>query len=297
MQFEYFYPEQADQYAFYRIPKRLFTDSHFHEMTAESKILYGLMLDRVSLSLKNLWIDHERRVYIIFTLREVMDTLNCGDKKATRLMVELEKSGLIERDRRGLGKPNLIYVKNFNLCVSSKGGLQNRQNDESGIADMENPNSSEQRSNNTNINDTEKSNTNLIVSDDANGRSVSEVDDWTGMYQYFWNQLEYESLFQDCPFEHDSLEEILELLVDTCCSNRSFIRIAGDNKPMDIVKGRLQKLNRNHIQYILKCLNENNTKVRNMKQYVLAALYNAPLTISNYHKAWVNYDMEHGNRY
>lgn len=73
MQFDYFYPEQADQYAFYRIPRRLFTDNNFKELTAEAKILYGLMLDRVSLSLKNMWIDKSRRVYIIFTLKEVMD--------------------------------------------------------------------------------------------------------------------------------------------------------------------------------------------------------------------------------
>ncbi len=91
MQFDYFYPEQADQYAFYRIPRRLFTDNNFKELTAEAKILYGLMLDCVSLSLKNMWIDKSRRVYIIFTLKEVMDTLNCGDKKATRLMGELSK--------------------------------------------------------------------------------------------------------------------------------------------------------------------------------------------------------------
>ena len=83
LQFDYFYPEQADQYAFYRIPRRLFTDNNFKELTAEAKILYGLMLDRVSLSLKNMWIDKSCRVYIIFTLKEVMDTLNCGDKKAT----------------------------------------------------------------------------------------------------------------------------------------------------------------------------------------------------------------------
>lgn len=71
LQFDYFYPEQADQYAFYRIPRRLFTDSNFKELTTEAKILYGLMLDRVSLSLKNMWIDKNRRVYIIFTLKEV----------------------------------------------------------------------------------------------------------------------------------------------------------------------------------------------------------------------------------
>ncbi|WP_205839286.1 replication initiator protein A [Velocimicrobium porci] len=83
MQFDSFYPKQADQYAFYCIPRRLFTDSNLKELTVEAKILYGLMLDFVSLSLKNMWIDKKRRVYIIFTLKEVMGTLNCGDKKAT----------------------------------------------------------------------------------------------------------------------------------------------------------------------------------------------------------------------
>ena len=87
MQFDYFYPEQADQYAFYRIPKLLISDSKFQELTSDAKLLYGLLLDRVSLSVKNKWIDKKRRVYIIFTLKEVMDTLKCGDRKATRLMV------------------------------------------------------------------------------------------------------------------------------------------------------------------------------------------------------------------
>ena len=163
MQFDYFYPEQADQYAFYRIPRRLFTDNNFKELTAEAKILYGLMLDRVSLSLKNMWIDKSRRVYIIFTLKEVMDTLNCGDKKATRLMGELEKCGLIERDRRGLGKPNLIYVKNFNSGVPPNERFQTRQNYDSGVGNMETQGSSEQRGTNTNKNYIDESNTNPIL--------------------------------------------------------------------------------------------------------------------------------------
>lgn len=143
MQFDYFYLEQADQYAFCRIPRRLFSDSNFKELTAEAKILYGLMLDRVSLSLKNMWIDKNRRVYIIFTLKEVMETLNCGDKKAPRLMGELEKYGLIEKDRRGLGKPNLIYVKNFNSGVPPNERFQTCQNDDSGVGNMEIQDSSE----------------------------------------------------------------------------------------------------------------------------------------------------------
>ena len=183
MQFDYFYPEQADQYAFYRIPRRLFTDSNFKELTAEAKILYGLMLDRVSLSLKNMWIDKNRRVYIIFTLKEVMETLNCGDKKATRLMGELEKCGLIEKDRRGLGKPNLIYVKNFNSGVPPNERFQTRQNDDSGVGNMEIQDSSEQRGTNTNKNYIDESNTNPILSSEEMGTEVNEVNEWATLYR------------------------------------------------------------------------------------------------------------------
>lgn len=294
MQFDYFYPEQADQYAFYRIPKLLISDSKFHGLTSDAKLLYGLLLDRVSLSVKNKWIDKKRRVYIIFTLKEVMDTLKCGDRKATRLMVELEKCGLIERERQGLGKPNLIYVKNFASGVPPNERFQTRQNDDSGIDNMEIQDSSEQRGTNTNQNDIDMNNTNPILSSEEMGMEESAVNEWTMMYQYFWKQLDFEYLLIDYPLERDSLEEILEILVDTCCSNRKMIRIAGDDKPKEVVKSRLMKLERDHIQYVMKCLNENSTKVRNMKQYVLATLYNAPLTISNFHKSWVNYDMANG---
>ena len=105
------------------------------------------------------------------------------------------------------------------------------------------------------------------------GTEVNEVNEWAMMYQYFWKQLYFEYLLMDYPLERESLEEILEILVDTCCSNRKMIRIAGDDKPKEVVKSRLMKLEREHIQYVMKCLNENSTKVRNMKQYVLATLY------------------------
>ena len=139
-----------------------------------------------------MWIDKKRRVYIIFTLKEVMDTLNCGDKKATRLMGELKKCGLIERDRRGLGKPNLIYVKNFNSGVPPNERFQTRQNDDSGVGNMEIQDSSEQRGTNTNKNYIDESNTNLILSSEEKGTEVNEVNEWTIMYQYFWRQLDIE---------------------------------------------------------------------------------------------------------
>ena len=112
MQYEYFYGAQAEQFSFYCIPKALFTVPNFRELSTDAKVLYGILLDRMSLSLKNQWLDAQNKVYIIFTVEEIMDALNCANQKATRLMVELEKrAGLIERKRQGLGRPNLIYVK------------------------------------------------------------------------------------------------------------------------------------------------------------------------------------------
>lgn len=121
MQYEYFYGAQAEQFSFYRIPKELFTEPNFRELSTDAKVLYGILLDRMSLSLKNQWLDAQNKVYIIFTVEEIMDALNCANQKATRLMVELEKqAGLIERKRQGLGRPNLIYVKNFAATINDK---------------------------------------------------------------------------------------------------------------------------------------------------------------------------------
>ena len=114
--FSYFHGPEAEQYSFYRVPKVLFTSEHFKGLSCEAKVLYGLMLDRMSLSIKNGWLDEEQRVYIIFTVEEIMDLLGCKNQKAVKLLKELDDKngiGLIEKRRLGMGKPNVIYVKNF----------------------------------------------------------------------------------------------------------------------------------------------------------------------------------------
>ena len=112
MQFDYFYGQQAEQYSFYRIPKLLITSDLFWNISADAKLLYGILLDRMNLSAKNGWLDEKGRVYIIYTLEETMAALNCGNQKATKLFNELEKKcGLIERKRQGLGKPMHIGQK------------------------------------------------------------------------------------------------------------------------------------------------------------------------------------------
>lgn len=97
MAFDYFYGDQADLFSFYRIPKLLFTDPRFRNLSTESKTLYGILLDRMSLSARNGWRDEDSRVYIIFTVEEIRESLSCGNKKAISLLDELEnKVNLIE---------------------------------------------------------------------------------------------------------------------------------------------------------------------------------------------------------
>lgn len=112
----YFYGHEAEQYAFYRIPKTLISNPRFRNISIDAKLLYGLMLDRMSLSMKNGWIDDLGRVYIYFVLDEIQDLLQCGHEKAVKLLAELDSEkgiGLIERVKRGQGKPTIIYVKQF----------------------------------------------------------------------------------------------------------------------------------------------------------------------------------------
>ena len=116
IRFDYFHGMEAEQYSFYRIPKMLFTAECFRGLSCEAKVLYGLMLDRMGLSIKNRWFDEEDRVYIVFTVEEIAELMDCGTQKAVKLVRELDAEkgiGLIEKKRLGLGKPNVIYVKNF----------------------------------------------------------------------------------------------------------------------------------------------------------------------------------------
>ena len=129
LQFDYYRGMEAEQYTFYRIPKVLFTAECFKSLSCEAKVLYGLLLDRMSLSIKNRWFDEEDRVYIVFTVEEIAELMNCGTQKAVRLLKELDADkgiGLIEKKRLGLGKPNVIYVKNFIIRQTDGGGKEEK---------------------------------------------------------------------------------------------------------------------------------------------------------------------------
>ena len=114
--FDYYYGIEAEQFSFYRVPRLLIKDERFKGLSSDAKLLYGLMLDRMSLSMKNGWLDDENRAYIIYTVDAIMEDLGCSKPTCTKIMRELDSEngiGLIEKKRRGLGKPDIIYVKNF----------------------------------------------------------------------------------------------------------------------------------------------------------------------------------------
>ena len=292
--YDYFYGAQADQFSFICVPTALFSDEHFKSMSAEAKILYGILLKRMDLSARNGWFDDKGRVYIICTLEEIMETLNCGNQKAVKLMEELKsKSGLIERKRQGLGKPNLIYVKNFISSVDnqeddpSESHFKKCENHISGAVKITLQEVRKSHGSNTDNNDTDNRYTENPIYPRKEPDGMTERR-W--YEEYFRESIEYDYLLQDYPYEHETLEGLLELLVDTCCSRREYIRIAGDDKPREVVKSRFMKLDSSHIRYVMDCMKDNTTDVRNIKQYLLAALYNSPLTISSYYQAKVNHD-------
>lgn len=203
------------------------------DLSTDAKTLYGILLDRMGMSVKNGWLDEQGRVYIIFPVQEVMDALGCADNKATKLFRELEKFGLIERKRRGLGKPNLIYVKNF-----ADPRFRNREKNGSGAADSAQQETAKSRGNKTEWNKTEGSEPDPFSSD-----AEDESDERTRLEAYFMQSLEVDLLLRACPDEEDTIHQIVNLLVDTCSSKRRMLRVAGDDKPAEVVRSRFMKLN------------------------------------------------------
>ena len=285
MTLDYFYGQAGELFSFFRIPKALFQEQRFQDLSTDAKTLYGILLDRMSLSVRNEWFDKKGRVFIIFTIEDVKRTLRCADNKATRLLRELEEFGLIERKRRGQGKPCLVYVKNFS-AESSKESVKNRDNDDSCGSKIACQDPVKSRGIKKKENKTEMNNTNLILSDESEKMKNREL-----LEEYFSHSLEMDLLLRLYPDDEDTLYQIVNLLVDTCATNRKLLHIAGDDKPAEVVRSRFMKLNADHIRFVLKCPAENSSPIRNMKQYLLASLYNAPTTMQLSYQNQTNHDL------
>ena len=308
----YYYGNEADQFTFYRMPKLLFTDSKYDDLSLESKVLYGMLLDRMSLSIKNGWLDQNGRVYIIYTIEQVMQTLKCGNKKAVAILNELEKkANLIEKKRRGLGKPNIIYVKRF---VSSEYGnvckCQNNNSSELSSAETSNKEDSinvletiqeysDEQCNKTDLSENNLNDINQSIISSSKKEScelqsnqeMDEMEDDFSLRDFFTDSFKMNfdyDLIQPSEFK-DRVEEVIQILVDICCSKSKTINISGIEIPHEIVVERFRGLELKHLKYVFNSLDHNvKSKVRNVKQYLIVSLYNATVTYVNDEKMLEN---------
>lgn len=310
MEFDYLHASEPDPFTFYRIPKELFDDPVFSDVSTLAKILYGILLDRTTLSRKKGWIDQNDNLYIIFTIRQIQDCLRIGNKYAVKLLDELEdKAHLIERVRRGFGKPNIIYVKNFSARVVSGEHFKKCPGDISGSVQRTFQEVSDGHTTNTDMSDTDMSETDLLlrreerVKGPANEGSPGSACFEEGLSvtgtrrayeRYFDEKTGFSWLPEEFPGMKAQLSEIRELIIETCLSRRKEIMIGGERMGMEQVKSRFMKLTPDHIRYVMKSLEDNTEMVRNMKAYLLTLLYNAPLTLQSYYQAWYNHDRAEG---
>ena len=327
IEFGYFHDYESEQFAFYRIPKVLFTDEYFRNLSSDAKVLYGLMLDRMALSIRHQWFDEEGKVYIIFTVEQVIQYMNCGRDKAMKTLAELDTKkgiGLIERVKQGFGKPDIIYVKNFILRTSKdvknndeseESIQQNREVEEVDLSESEkstyrgrkirttevgktDPNNTNY--NYTDISNTDRSNTDLINLSDSSEQQSMDLMEEMELFQMntalVKRNIEYDCLVQRCRLgEQQQLDEIVALIVETISIERENITISGVKYPYQFVKSRLLLLEESHIEYVLDCLHENTREVKNIKAYLLTCLMNSITTIGNYYHAKVNHDMYGGD--
>ena len=384
MTFDYYYGAQAEQFNFIRIPKSMIVDPMFADLSVNAKLLYGVLLDRMNLSMKNRWFDSENRVYIIYQISEIMEDFNFSKKTAVRYLNELEDFGLVEKKRRGLGLPSLLYVKNFivlqdhsepddtdlndkteydNLSEymenfvgteqetsrgvetytsgsvdveTSKGVKQETLRGEgtytSGSVDVEtskgvrqitsrgvkstlqevtekDPLINKTNNSNTNMNNTDLSNTktnntkesntkesNTILSNPVVKQAIDkmgreEESDFDKYKKLVKENIDYDVLIDRHYIEKSIIDGMVNLIVETMISENDYIVISSTKFPKETVKSRFSKLDISHIEYVLECMNHNTTKIKNIKKYLLAALYNAPTTIDSYYKARVQHDM------
>ena len=209
----YFWGQDVEMSQFYRVPKALYTGEYFRGISFEAKAIYGMMIDRVSLSIKNGWLDEDGKTYIHYSVADIMADTGCGKNKVLKCLKELEED------------------------------------------------------------------------------AIDGIDEYQAYSEIIRENIDMDSLVQRYPYEQKDVQEIYDLIVETVVSKGGSMTISGQQYPREVVKSRFLKLNMSHVEYVMECLRKNTTKVYNIKAYLLAALFNAGTTMSNYYRAEVNHDM------
>ena len=237
-----------------------------------------------------------------------MDALGCSNKKAISIMKELDREsgiGLIEKKRQGQGKPTMIYLKQFMIQDAQKCNNYT-SGEKSVISEVKNlhvlkcknvmsrseefthPEVKKLHTNKNNINNTELSNTesnHIISENDGMGFDVAAYS------EIIKENIELDILLERYPYDRELLTGIFDLILETVlCKNKSIV-VASSEYPAELVRSKFLKLNMFHVEYAMDCMRKNTSKIYNIKKYLLAALFNAPSTISGYYQAEVNHDL------
>ena len=262
MQFDYFYGDEAEQFTFYKIPKVLITSQQFKKVSDSAKLLYGLMLDRMGLSIRNGWFDEQNRTYIFFTVNDIMEQMNCKTEKATKLVAELKGIGLIERVKQGQGKPSKIYLKKFinsNNDVETsivsinknqdfgKSKVQTFGNRKSRVSEIENADFRQSKCNYTDINNTDINNTDI---NNINSINQSEKlshppnESWIEKYNKTISQIKSQISYDSLILTNDTgiINDIVEVMADVMLLDTPSYKIEKKEIPSEKVRIRYKQM-------------------------------------------------------
>lgn len=325
-EFDYYYGVEAEQFTFVRVPKVLFTDKeHFGGLSNEAKLLYGLLLERMSLSRKNNWIDKHNRVYIIFPVEEIEESLDVGHEKALNLLKELDDQsgiGLVKKKRRGLGLPSILYVKNFIVKreqnadrVPTSRSLENGIQ-EVGKTDFKKSENQTSENPKNRLLEVRNSDSNYI---DKNNIEMSYIDNQSvnrsraGFQNFSPGAVENDGLIDgidraaveeavkvqidyDCLLSHPDesvvkmAEEIKDLMVDVLCGERSVVS-EGRRISEKTAKSAYGKITFEHVQYVLQSLVSYPEKISRIDRFLTTSLFNSVYTLTNATFAGFEHDM------
>lgn len=306
--YDYIYGGEAEQFSYYRIPRALVTGTQFKRLSTDAKLLYGLLLDRMSVSARNGWYDALGRVFIYYPLDEISEALNCSHGKAVRLLAELDANkgvGLIERVRQGQGKASRIYVKQFTTKEIPSSPTPPQEEEP-----QNRPDSGSAESLKTEVQTVQKGKSRCS----KNGSL--DIPKWNGSYlKYNYLKKSYlnpsinPSKPPQCRTEreaavkerigyrllrerygHEDADAITGLMTDVLDSTRPTLRIGSEELPTETVRARFWQLGQPHIEYVLDSLRNSTAQIRNIRGYLLAALYRAPVTIGAYRQNTVPRD-------
>lgn len=285
----YFTIQDAEQFTFFRIPKVLFTGERYKDMTTDARVLYGILLDRLSLSVKNNWVDKEGRVFIIFTREEAQELLGYSKPKIVNLFKELQKVQLIEETKQGLNKPNIIYVKKFIEENNTENNVQTQSNQRrlKFLTSRSKKNELQEVKKSdpiyTDINNTYKNDIDNSVSQSVSqkkpkkekqsaGNMTDRQTEFENIKLYFKDKLYLDDLKISHKFDTKLIEEI-ELNILEMYFN-DYTTIKGERKPREIVRSALMKLDNWHIEELIRKYKGLTIKITNPKAYMQTMIYN-----------------------